>query len=257
MPTTLRHRLYRQLDPRAWAGHGLSPLNRWVAGLILASVLLAVIDSEPAVMAGREVFFHTLEYALGAVFLVEYLARVWVCVEHPREHGAWRARWRFIRSPAGVCDLLALSPLLLHGMGAEAYMLRLLRVLRLVRLARLGRFSPALNLLAQAVKARRFELLASAVVSFAILLISSTLLYMVEGPGQPETFGSIPRAMWWAVSTMTTVGYGDAVPHTGLGKLLSGLTAIVSIGFIAMPTGILAAAFSDALHKRRHEDTPT
>lgn len=254
----LRHLLYRQLDPRAWPDAGVSPLNRFIGLLILASVMLAVIDSEPTVVVGRESLFHAIEYGFGLLFALEYLARLWTCVEHPGPHQSRRwpqlaARWHFMRSPAGVFDLLALAPLVLFGLSGETYVLRLFRVLRVLRLGRLGKFSAALNLLALAVKARRFELLASAALSLVILLISSTLLYMVEGRVQPEVFGSIPRAMWWSVATMTTVGYGDAVPVTALGKLLSGLTAIVSIGFIAMPTGILAAAFSDALQRRHHE----
>ena len=89
-------------------------------------------------------------------------------------------------------------------------------------------------------------------------MLSSTLLYVVESDGQPDAFGSIPRAMWWSIATLTTVGYGDAVPQTVIGRILAGLTAITGIGLIAMPTGILAAAFSDALQKQRErqEDPP-
>ncbi len=86
-----------------------------------------------------------------------------------------------------------------------------------------------------------------------LLLISSTLLYLIEGEGQPDDFGSIPRAMWWSIATLTTVGYGDAFPVTPLGKILAGFTALTGIGLIAMPTGILASAFSDALQRQREE----
>jgi voltage-gated potassium channel len=253
-----RQLLYRQLDPRSWPHHGLSPLNRVIGLLIMASVLVAVVDSEPTVMAGHELMFRRIEIGFGLLFALEYLARLWTCVEHPGPHDSSRwpalaARWRFACSPAGLFDLLALAPLAVAGLGSEVYVLRLVRVLRVLRLARLGQFSSAMRLLTDAVRSRRFELLASAAVSMVILLISSTLLYLVEGPAQPETFGSIPRAIWWSVETMTTVGYGDAVPQSPLGKLLAGLTAILSIGFIAMPTGILAAAFSDALQRRRRD----
>jgi voltage-gated potassium channel len=86
-----------------------------------------------------------------------------------------------------------------------------------------------------------------------LLLISSTFLYLVEGDAQPEAFGSIPRAMWWSIATLTTVGYGDVIPVTALGRVFSGVTAIIGIGLIAMPTGILAAAFSDGLERRRNK----
>jgi voltage-gated potassium channel len=91
----------------------------------------------------------------------------------------------------------------------------------------------------------------SVMIAGVLLLVSSTLLYIVEGDGQPEAFGSIPRAMWWSIATLTTVGYGDVIPVTAIGRLLSGLTALLGIGLIAMPTGILASAFSDALQRQR------
>lgn len=86
-----------------------------------------------------------------------------------------------------------------------------------------------------------------------LLLVSSTMLYLIEGAHQPETFGSIPRTMWWSIATLTTVGYGDVYPVTPLGKIFAGMTAVTGIGLIAMPTGILAAAFSDAIQAQRVE----
>lgn len=85
------------------------------------------------------------------------------------------------------------------------------------------------------------------------MIVSATLLYLVEGPGQPEKFGSIPRALWWSIVTLTTIGYGDVYPETALGRVLAGFTALLGIGLIAVPTGILAAAFSDALEQQRRE----
>ena len=97
----------------------------------------------------------------------------------------------------------------------------------------------------------------SVMIAGLLMLVSSTLLYMVEGEAQPDDFGSIPRAMWWSIATLTTVGYGDAFPITPLGKVLAGFTALTGIGLIAMPTGILASAFSDALQRQREEREKT
>jgi voltage-gated potassium channel len=129
--------------------------------------------------------------------------------------------------------------------------LRLVRLVRIVALAKLGRYSSALNAIGHAIHSRRYELTMSLVIAGMLLLVSSTFLYLVEGEGQPDDFGSIPRAMWWSIATLTTVGYGDAVPQTVIGRILAGFTAITGIGLIAMPTGILAAAFSDALARQR------
>jgi voltage-gated potassium channel len=251
---SLRRRLFAQLDPVARAEPGLSRMNKAIAAFIVISVLFAIVESEPLLARGQEELLGSVEFAFGLLFLAEYVARIWVCVESPRWGAGWRGRLRYMRSPAAVLDLLALTPLVLTAVGTEAYILRLVRLVRLIRLARIGRTALALNALRDAVKSRQYELVASVCVALVLLLITSTLMYVVEGSAQPEVFGSIPRAMWWSVSTLTTVGYGDAVPLTPLGKVLAGVTAVAGIGLIAMPTGILASAFSDAM-KRHRQDT--
>ncbi len=196
---TLRGRLHRQLDPAARPGGGLSPLNRLVVALIVFSVGVAIVESEPLWFTGSERVFDFLEVALGLAFLAEYVARVWVAADSDRWGGS---RLRYAVSPAALLDLIALSPLLLAAIGSEAYLLRLLRLLRVLRLAKLGRFSLALNAIRDALKSRRFELIASVSLALVLLLITSTLMYLVEGSAQPEAFGSIPRAMWWSVATL-------------------------------------------------------
>jgi voltage-gated potassium channel len=130
-------------------------------------------------------------------------------------------------------------------------LLRIFRLLRILRLARLGRFSVAMRHLSQAVIDRREELLLSLMLAVFILVFSAAGMYLLEGDNDPQAFGSIPRAMWWSVCTLTTVGYGDICPHSVAGKILGGLTSIAGIGLIAMPTGILAAAFSAAFQRTR------
>ena len=251
MPARLRARLHRELDPAQAPEGTLSALNRVVLAAVLASVALTVLESEPLIRAGREGWFFAAEVGFTALFAVEYAARLWTATERPEHaHPVW-GRLRYALSLSALTDLLALAPLLLGLLGGEAFMLRLIRVLRILRLARLGRFSMALHILGDAVRDRRFELGVSLIFAAGLLLLSSTVLHLIEGGLQPETFGSIPRAMWWSVATLTTVGYGDVTPVTAGGKLFAGLTAVTGIGLIAMPTGILAAAFSDALQRHR------
>jgi voltage-gated potassium channel len=123
----------------------------------------------------------------------------------------------------------------------------------MLRLAKLGRMSLAWRHIAEAVRSRRVELGLTLAMAAAALLISATLLYWAEADAQPSEFGSIPRSLWWAVATLTTVGYGDAVPVTALGRLLSSIVAVVGIALIALPTGRLAAAFSDAMQRQRRD----
>lgn len=188
------------------------------------------------------------------MFLIEYGARIWVAAENPAYAAGWRGRLRYVVSPTALVDLLALSPMLFVAYGSEVFLLRLVRLARILRLARLGRFSAAAAEIAAALRSRRYELGMSVALAGLLLLVSATLLYVAEGQHQPESFGSIPRAMWWSIATLTTVGYGDVYPVTPLGKVMAAITAVAGIGLIAMPTGILAAAFSDALQKRREKD---
>ena len=138
------------------------------------------------------------------------------------------------------------------AMGGGGSLLAL-RVLRLARLIKIARFVPAFDALAAALRRSGSQLLTSLAVALALVYVSAVLLYFVEGVGgeHQETFASIPRAIWWAVATLTTVGYGDVYPVTPLGKVLAAITAIFSIGFIALPTGILASAFSDAVQRHK------
>jgi voltage-gated potassium channel len=251
---SLRRQLYQALEPSEHRGPGLSRLNLFIVAVIVVSVAFAVIESEHDFYDQSPALFHWIEFGFSIVFLVEYVARLWVAPEDPRYRGGFRGRLRYALTPGALLDLLAVTPLIIHAVGGEAYILRLLRVVRVLRLAKLGRFTVATRALSEAVHARRYELMISVGVALFILLLTSTLMYIVEGHQQPEVFGSIPRSMWWAIATLTTVGYGDAVPVTALGRVLGGITAATGVGLIAMPTGILAAAMSDAIHTRRHAE---
>ncbi len=248
----MRRWLYLNLEPKAWTKTGLSPLNRLIAVLICAAILSAILDSEPALPEIWHQVFFWLDAAIFVVFLVEYVVRIWVAGEDPAYAGV-SGRLRYMLSVPALLDLMALMPLLSPWIGSEGVVLRLFRLARIVRLARLGRYSEAFTAISRAVMSRRYELLMSFFAAAFVLLLTSTLLYVVEGEMQPETFGSIPRAMWWAIATLTTVGYGDVTPVTPLGRVFAGISAITGIGLIAMPTGILAAAFSDAVQNRRNE----
>ena len=251
--TSMRARVYMHLEPAAWPHKGLSPANRVLAGLILLAVFFAVVETEPVVVERRNTAIATIEAFFTLVFLVEYVLRVWVASEKPDYAGRF-GRLRYMISVPALIDLVALLPGLFVFIGSEAFVVRLFRLLRILRLARLGRFSMAIHAITDAVKSRQYELLMSLTIAGILLLISSTLLFLIEGSAQPEQFGSIPRAMWWSVATLTTVGYGDVYPVTPLGRILAGLTAITGIGLIAMPTGILAAAFSDAIQTQRKDE---
>lgn len=249
----IRLAVYYQLEPKAW-GYGLSPTNWIICALITLSFIGAVLETEPLIASGREHLIRTLELVFSTVFALEYLCRLWCSVESSRyRHPLW-GRLNYLITPAALLDLVAILPLLLGLVGAQTLLLRFIRLLRIFRLAKFGKFSRAMHHVAVAIRSRLYELTISMVLAVGMILLASILMYLVEGEVQPDTFGSIPRAIWWSVITFTTVGYGDVYPITQLGKVLAGLTALASIAMVAMPAGILAAAFGDAMRKGRDEE---
>ena len=246
----VKQALRRQLDPAA-RPQGLSLTNKALAVAILVSVALAVLETEQSLSKWAPAFRHA-EFAFGCLFAMEYFARLWIAA--PDSHGrSWMPRLRWALTPAALIDLLAFAPMLLLAGTAPTSLLRLSRLARVLRLAKLGRFSRAWAYIVEAVYGRRYELTLTLFVGLGLMLVSATCLYLVEGPLQPEKFGSIPRALWWSVITLTTIGYGDVYPESGLGRFLAAITAMLGIGLIAAPTGILASAFSEASLRRREE----
>ena len=246
MKQALRARVHAELDPRV--SHRMSASNAVIIFLILVAVVVSVAETEPTVFAGNERVFAWINFGFGVVFLIEYLLRLWSVVERDPAH-PWRERRRFIFSVPSAIDLLAIISSLDPLLGFNSTPLRLLRVARIVRLVRVGPIADAVHILVTAIKSRRFELLATLGIATIVLIFGATLLYWAEGHVQPDKFGSIPRAMWWAVETLTTMGYGDVYPITPLGKLLASLVSIAGIGVIVLPTGIMAAAFNEALRE--------
>ncbi|HEX8394808.1 MAG TPA: ion transporter [Longimicrobium sp.] len=222
-----------------------------IMALIAANVLAVVLHSVPELEArfGRE--FHAFEVFSVAVFAAEYLARLWSCVEDPHYRGALRGRLRFALRPLVLIDLLAVLPFLVMVAPVDLRVLRAARLFRLVRLLKMGRYITALALFRTVLRQKREELVLSVAFMAVLLVVSSSIMYFVENGTQPDKFSSIPESMWWAVATLTTVGYGDVTPVTPLGRIAAGLISIVGIGRFALPTAVLGAGFVEAVQARR------
>lgn len=249
----LRTRLYRQFYPKAWTGQGLSPINLLIIVFVLASVVTVALETEKTISDPYAEVFQTLNIIFLFVFSIEYITRIWVMGEHPEYKGVF-GRIKYMCSWIAIIDLLAIIPFILGFIGSDTFLLRLIRLTRILVLARLGAFTTALTNLKSALASRGYELLLSVMLTVGILLISAVVLFVVERDQQPEAFGSIPRAMWWAVATLTTVGYGDVFPVTPIGKVFAALSALSSLGLIALPAGILAGAFGEAFRKNRESE---
>jgi len=137
--------------------------------------------------------------------------------------------------------------------GADLRFLRVLRFFRLFRVLKLGRYSPAVHTLAEVFHEQRADLVVAMGAAGILLVVSSSALYLVEHDAQPEKFASIPDAMWWAIITLTTIGYGDVYPVTALGKVFGGITALLGVGIVALPTAILGAGFIERLRRKKDE----
>jgi voltage-gated potassium channel len=253
---------FRQLYPPAWTGTGLSPLNTILLLVVLISIVAAILQSEPVVHTAFPTVFRVLTLVFAILFSVEYVVRLWAMAEDARYAGAI-GRLRYAVTLSSVLDLAATGALwldILVGIpGVHGVLLRLVRALRVISLTRHSAIATAYRLLWHAVRDRSMELLLSLMLALGVLVVSATVLYFAEGNAQPDTFGSIPRAMWWAVATLTTVDYGDVYPVTAIGKVFASICALTSIAIVAMPTGIMAAAFSDVfqgIRRDRHHDVP-
>lgn len=231
----LRARVHRQLSPEG----RITPAARLLIAAILIATALAIAETEPLLADGREAWFRGAELAFALIFSVEYGLRLWCAPET----GMSRLRW--MRTPTALIDLVAILGSLAPFIGANTMLLRLLRVVRMVRIAKLGRFSRAFAIMERAVRSRASHFAVTFMLFLFFLVAGATLIYLIEAEHQPDKFGSIPRSLWWTAVTMTTVGYGDVVPATALGKLVAALISIGGIVLIAIPTGIIAASFSD------------
>ncbi len=248
--TRLRRRTYALLegetadDPQARLVHAA------LVSLVLLSVAAVILESVPALAAGYDRLFHAVELVAGVAFTVEYGLRLWSAVEHPplRRETPARARWRFATTPAMVVDLVAILPFILAVIAPDEF--RVLLIFRLIRFFKLARYSPGMRSLMEAVVEERRALLACLVIICGLMIVAAAAMHLVEGAAQPDKFGSIPESMWWAIITLTTVGYGDAYPVTPLGKVVAGVTALFGLVMLALPVGIVATAFSDVIRRR-------
>lgn len=252
----LRKRLYVQLEPDARDKLGLSPFNLFIVILVLLSFLALALETEPTMSDGWMRAIGVFNIAIVIIFTLEYLLRLWAAGENPHYRGI-RGRIRYVFSWHALADLIAFLPELLWLLfapdDASAQIVMVLRVLRLARLAKIARFIPAFDVLGATLRRAGQQLFTTLAMAMALVYVSAVLLYFVEGVGgqQQENFASIPRAIWWAIATLTTVGYGDVYPVTPLGRVFASVIAIAGIGMVALPAGVFASAFSDELRDRQ------
>ncbi len=243
----LRRRTWELLEPADEGDDASRYFDLGIRALIALNVLAVILETVPSVRRTAGPALHVLELVSVAVFSVEYLLRVWSCTASDRYRGAVRGRLRFAITPLALIDLFAVLPAFLPAAGVDLRVLRGARLFRLFRILKLARYSASLRLFGRVFRRRGSHLVVAFSLTAFLLLIASTVMYYAEHAAQPETFASIPHALWWGVVTLTTVGYGDAVPVTVLGRMMAAVFALSGILLIAVPTAILGAGFVEEM----------
>jgi voltage-gated potassium channel len=238
----LKERLYRILEQPEASDPVARTWNLVIVAAITISTIAVVVETVDTVRRQFQPALAAIEVASLVLFGTEYLVRLWVITCSPRYSHPLLGRLRFALTPLAVIDLLAIAPALVAG-RVDLRFLRLARLARVLRVLKLARYSQGVALIGRVVRRQREELVLALGLFFILLVVTSSLMYFAEHDVQPKAFSSIPAAMWWAVVTMTTVGYGDAYPVTVLGRVLAGITALLGIAAFALPTSILGAGF--------------
>ena len=242
---TLRAKVYWWLERPD--RHALGPrlLEMALITLIIVNVVAVILETVQSIYTVWKPLFDAIEAVSLTVFIFEFLARLWVAPENPDTPS--RISW--LKSPIAIIDLLAILPALLYLIIPVD--LRILRTFRMLRLLKLTRYSPALAMLVAVFEEEAGAFFAGFFILILMLIFAACGAWLAEHDVQPEAFGSIPQAMWWAMATLTTVGYGDVTPITVAGKLFGAMIAVVGIGMAALPAGIIASGMNEQVHRRR------
>jgi len=227
----------------------------FIITLIAVNVLVVVIETEESVLDEYGYLFTPFEVFSIAVFTAEYAGRIIVCKLNPKYQNSKYARIRLLFTPMMLVDLAAILPFFLPFVVADVRFIRIIRLLRLFRLFKLARYSDPMQTLGEVFKSKAGDLAVAFFILFIVLIFASSLMYHAEHEAQPDVFSSIPASMWWGVITLTTIGYGDTYPVTVMGKIVAGGVAVLGIAVYAIPTGIMASAFTEELRKKRQKNT--
>ena len=245
----LRERIYRIIDENNKETWAARVFDQALATLILLNVFIIVLESHQSLWDHYSAWFLAFEYFSVGVFTLEYVFRLMTADLKYPGLGKGRAAIRYLFSAVAIIDLLAVLPAYLPMFfPVDMRVVRVLRLMRIARLFKLGRYTRSLHLISIVLQEKRSELYTTAFLASLLLVVSSTLMYYVERDVQPDAFPNITSTLWWAICTLTTVGYGDVVPVTTGGKIISSIIAILGIGLVALPAGILSASFMDKLN---------
>lgn len=231
-------------------------IDGFIILLIVINIILVILDT----FTLSEDYYkisHKIEFISVIIFTLEYIVRLWTSdLKHPYINSS-KARIKYSLSFMSIIDLAAILPFYLPFiLIVDLRVLRALRIIRLFRIFKINRYTNSFTNILIVFKFRKYELISSFFIVFLLMIISSVIMYSLENPAQPEKFGNALSGLWWAVATFTTVGYGDIYPITIGGKIMAGIIAVLGIGLVAVPTGIISAGFIELMSHNKHENDP-
>ncbi|WP_299252764.1 ion transporter [uncultured Cytophaga sp.] len=230
-------------------------VNYLIVVLVLLNVLAVIFQTEKSLAIDYKTFFIVLEFISAAFFTIEYIIRVWVSNLHRSYQEPFWGRLKYMLTPMAIIDLLSILPFyFLLFTAFDLRFISILRFFRILRIFKLRRYSQAVHTVWQVIVDKKEELIINFATILVLLVISSCLMYYIEHDVQPKAFSSIPATMWWSVSTLTTVGYGDIVPITTFGKLLSACIAMLGIAMFALPAALLSSGFTEQIKNQRRRN---
>jgi voltage-gated potassium channel len=249
-----KHKVYRLIEKGDHGARINLTFDYAIIILIVLNVIAVIFETIPEIYGPLQGFLRTFEFISVVFFSIEYILRIYLSdLTHPSS-SRMKSAFKFIFSAHGLIDLLAVIPFYLPFLiKIDLRFLWILRLMRLMRILKINRYNNSLNLIWAVFKEKKAELTITGFITLLILLVASFLMYYIEGQAQPDKFPNIIASFWWAIATLTTVGYGDVYPITAVGKFVSGFIAVLGIGLVALPTGLVSAGFMEKIGKSDRE----
>jgi voltage-gated potassium channel len=254
MNTSTKTQAYEILESRILE----HPLGRLIAAfliiLIFLNVIAAVLETDAGIFQAFGGLLDVFAAFSVMVFAFEYILRVWCCTENPAFADPVRGRLKYMTSPIAIIDILVVLPFLIAPfLLAYPGLYSAIRFSRIFWILKISHYSGSLKTLGRVLSAKRGEIFVSLFIMLVLLILGSSLIYFAEHDAQPEKFSSVLASMWWGMETMATIGYGDMVPVTPLGKVIAGIVALIGVGLFALPAGLLASGFIEEVNRNKEE----
>ena len=249
---SIRRKTFVLLHPEIGDSKWDKIINGFIIALILLNVLAVILETVPSIHDPNALLFHRFDQFSVLIFTIEYILRVWSSVHDVNYKNSLGGRLKYMVSWGALIDLVAILPFYMHlAIGLDLRVLRILRLMRFLRLFRLTQYMRTTRMVINVFRSRAKELFVAFIMAMFLILIAASLVYFAEHVENPNQFSSIPKTIWWAVVSLTTVGYGDMIPITPLGQFFTGVILIIGVAILAIPAGIITAGFLEESRKTK------